>query len=57
MREGKQPVARLTPTWEDFKKLAQYYDDHITDGTDNMEEAYALLKKYGLVDDDGFWIG
>ena len=40
----------------DFIQLAKYYDDAFSGG-EYMEEAQELLRKYHLVDKDGFWIG
>ena len=40
----------------DFKMLA-YYLVRVIEGDEYLiEDAYALLKKYQFVDEDGFWI-
>ena len=38
-----------------FKEMA-YYFCRTMEGDDVTEEAYPLMRKYGLVDEDGFWI-
>lgn len=38
-----------------FKEMAYYYI-RTMEGDDVTEEAYELMSKYNLVDEDGFWI-
>lgn len=43
--------------WTDFVALAWCYNSLIEGDTHRIEDAYRILKKYNLVDKDGFWKG
>ncbi len=40
----------------DFIKLAKYLTQTV-EGDDVVDDAYKILWKYELIDDDGFWKG
>lgn len=41
---------------KDFIKLAKYLTQTV-EGDDVVDDAYKILWKYELIDDDGFWKG
>ena len=41
---------------EDFKLLGYWYM-HLIDGGDSIGEGIRILQKYGLVDEEGYWVG
>jgi flagellar basal body rod protein FlgG len=44
-------------TWEQKYKQMAYYFIQLTEGdTYMMDDAFDLMRKDGLVDEDGFWI-
>lgn len=40
-----------------FETMSYYYWNLVTDGTDDMDVAFKLMRKYGLIDEDGEWLG
>ena len=41
---------------EKFEYMCRLYYDTVTDGTDNIDEAFSFMMSENIIDSDGEWI-